>query len=156
VTLLYRRTRAEMPAYPQEVAEAEAEGVEIEWLAVPVRIVGRTRVEAVECLRARLGEPDASGRRRPEEIPDSEFLVAADTVVKAIGQQPRGEFLRLVEGLELDGGTIVVDPETGATSKPGWFAAGDATNGGATVVEAVRQAKIAARGVHRALKEGWA
>ena len=136
VTLLYRRTRAEMPAYPQEVEEAEAEGV--------------------ECRRAQLGEPDASGRRRPEEIPGSEFLVAADTVVKAVGQQPRADFLRLVTGLELEGGTVVVDPETGATSRPRWFAAGDATNGGATVVEAVRQAKIAARGVHHALKEGWA
>lgn len=156
VTLLYRRTRAEMPAYPKEVEEAEAEGVGIEWLTVPVRIVGGERVEAVECRRAQLGEPDTSGRRRPEEIPGSEFLVAADTVVKAIGQQPRTDFLRLVTGLELEGGTIVVDPETGATSKPGWFAAGDATNGGATVVEAVRQAKIAARGVHHALKEGWA
>lgn len=156
VTLLYRRTRAEMPAYPHEVEEAEAEGVGIEWLTVPVRMVGRERVEAVECRRARLGRRDASGRRRPEEIPGSEFLVAADTVVKAIGQQPRGDFLRLVEGLELEGGVIAVDPETGATSKPGWFAAGDATNGGATVVEAVRQAKIAARGVHHALKEGWA
>ena len=156
VTLLYRRTRAEMPAYPHEVEEAEAEGVEIEWLTVPARIVGRERVEAIECRRARLGRPDASGRHRPEEIPDSEFLVAADTVVKAIGQQPRTDFLRLVEGLEFENGVVVVDPETGATSKPGWFAAGDATNGGATVVEAVRQAKIAAHGVHHALKEGWA
>ena len=154
VTLLYRRTRAEMPAYPHEVEEAEAEGVEIEWLTVPVRIVGRGTVEAVECRRARLGRRDASGRRRPEEIPGSEFLVAADTVVKAIGQQPRSGFLRLVGGLELERGEIVVDPETGATSKPGWFAAGDATNGGATVVEAVRQAKIAARGVHQALQGG--
>jgi dihydropyrimidine dehydrogenase (NAD+) subunit PreT len=156
VTLLYRRTRAEMPAYPHEVEEAEAEGVGIEWLTVPVRIVGRERVEAIECRKARLGRPDASGRRRPEEIPRSEFLVGADTVVKAIGQQSRGGFLRLVEGLELENGMIVVDPDTGATSKPGWFAAGDATNGGATVVEAVRQARIAARGVHHALKEGWA
>jgi dihydropyrimidine dehydrogenase (NAD+) subunit PreT len=156
VTLLYRRTRDEMPAYPQEVEEAEAEGIEIEWLTIPVRMVGSDRVEAVECRRARLGRRDASGRRRPHEIPGSEFPVAADTVVKAIGQQPRGDFLRLVEGLELADGRIVVDPETGATSRPGWFAAGDATNGGATVVEAVGQAKIAARGVHLALKEGWA
>jgi glutamate synthase (NADPH/NADH) small chain len=156
VTLLYRRTRDEMPAYPHEVEAAEAEGVEVEWLTVPVRMVGRERVEAVECRRARLGEPDASGRRRPEEIAGSEFLVTADTVVKAIGQQSRADFLQLVSGLDLDHGSIVVDPQTGATSKPGWFAAGDATNGGATVVEAVRQAKIAARGVHHALKEGWA
>lgn len=155
VTLLYRRTRAEMPAYPHEVEEAEADGVEIEWLTVPVRMTGVERVEAVECRRAKLGSPDASGRRRPVEIPGSEFLVPADTVVKAIGQQPRNDFLRLVEGLELDDGKIVVDASTGATSRPRWFAAGDATNGGATVVEAVRQAKIAARGVHQRLHAGW-
>ena len=155
VTMLYRRTRAEMPAYPHEVQEAEREGVEVEWLTVPVRILGSERVEAVECRRAQLGKRDASGRRRPQEIPRSEFLVAADTVVKAIGQQPRNEFLDLVEGLELEDGLIVIDPETGATSKRRWFAAGDATNGGATVVEAVRQAKIAARGVDRALNGGW-
>src|SRR5262245_58077752 len=155
VTMLYRRTRAEMPAYPHEVEEAEHEGVEVEWLTVPVRILGSGRVGAIECRRAKLGKRDASGRRRPEEIPGSEFLVAADTVVKAIGQQPRNEFLDLVEGLELEHGLIAVDPETGATSKARWFAAGDATNGGATVVEAVRQAKIAARGVDDALNGGW-
>jgi dihydropyrimidine dehydrogenase (NAD+) subunit PreT len=156
VTLLYRRTRDEMPAYPHEVDEAEEEGVAIEWLTVPVRLLGTDRVEAVECRRARLGRRDSSGRRRPEEIPGSEFLLPVDTVVKAIGQQPRNAFLGLVDGLELDGGLIAVDAETGATSKRGWFAAGDATNGGATVVEAVRQGKAAARGVHAALGEGWA
>jgi dihydropyrimidine dehydrogenase (NAD+) subunit PreT len=156
VTLLYRRTREEMPAYPHEVEEAEHEGVEIEWLTVPVRLLGASRVEAVECRRARLGRRDASGRRRPEEIPGSEFLLPVDTVVKAIGQQPRSDFLRLVAGLELEDGLVAIDPETGRTSKPGWFAAGDATNGGATVVEAVRQGKAAARGVHEALGEGWA
>jgi dihydropyrimidine dehydrogenase (NAD+) subunit PreT len=155
VTMLYRRTRAEMPAYPHEVEGAEREGVEIAWLTMPVQLLGGERVEAVECRRAKLGKRDASGRRRPEEIPGSEFLVAADTVVKAIGQQPRNEFFDLVPGLELDHGLIVVNPETGATTKPRWFAAGGATSGGATVVEAVRQAKIAARGVDRALNGGW-
>jgi dihydropyrimidine dehydrogenase (NAD+) subunit PreT len=156
VTLLYRRTREEMPAYPHEVDEAEREGVEIEWLTVPVRLVGSERVEAVECRRARLGKRDASGRRRPEEIPGSEFLVAADTVVKAVGQQPRSEFLALLPGLELADGLLVADPETGRTARRRTFACGDATNGGATVVEAVRQGKIAARGIHEELKRGWA
>ena len=156
VTMLYRRTRAEMPAYPHEVAEAAEEGVRFEWLALPVRFVGRERVEAVECRRAVLGEPDADGRRRPVEVEGSEFLVPADTVVKAIGQQPRAEFLAWIEGLEVERGTIVVDPESGQTGNPKFFAAGDACNGGATVVEAVRGAKIAARGVHEWLKEGWA
>ena len=156
VTLLYRRTRSEMPAYPHEVVEAEEEGVHLEWLAVPLRFLGEDRVHAVECRRARLGSPDASGRRRPEEIPGSEFLLAADTVVKAIGQRPRAEFLSWIDGLTVENGAVVVDPESGATTNPKYFAAGDATNGGATVVEAVREAKIAARGVHERLKQGWA
>jgi dihydropyrimidine dehydrogenase (NAD+) subunit PreT len=148
VTMVYRRTRAEMPAYAHEVEEAEAEGVRFEWLTVPVRYVGLDEVEAVECRRARLGEPDASGRRRPEEIPGSEFLLPAETVVEAIGQRPRAPFLDWIEGLELDRGRVVVDPETGRTTNPRYFAAGDAVNGGATVVEAVRGAKVAARGIH--------
>ena len=156
VTLLYRRTREEMPAYPHEVDEAEQEGVAIEWLALPVRLLGGEHVTAVECRRARLGRRDASGRRRPEEIPGSEFLVPADTVVKAVGQRPRSDFLALLPELELAGGLLVADPESGRTSRRLTFACGDATNGGATVVEAVRQGKRAARGVHEELKRGWA
>ena len=155
VTLVYRRTAAEMPAYPHEVAEAVDEGVEIEWLTVPVRFVGGERLEGLECRRAKLGEPDASGRRRPEEVPGSEFVIPCETAVKAIGQRPRAEFLSWIDGLELDGGQIAIDA-TGRTTNPKYFAAGDATNGGATVVEAVRGAKLAARAVHEALKEGWA
>jgi dihydropyrimidine dehydrogenase (NAD+) subunit PreT len=155
VRLVYRRTVDEMPAYPHEVVEARDEGVEIEWLTVPVRFVGDDRLEGVECRRAELGEPDESGRRRPREIEGSEFVIPCDTAVKAIGQRPRHEFLAWIEGLELDRGRIVVD-EQGRTTSPKYFAAGDACNGGATVVEAVRAAKIAARGVHESLKEGWA
>ena len=155
VTMLYRRTRAEMPAYAHEVEEAESEGVVLEWLALPVRLLGHGRVDTVECRRAKLGRRDASGRRRPVEIPGSEFLVPADTVVKAIGQQPRHDFLGLLPGLELADGLLVTDPDTGRTSRPRTFACGDATNGGATVVEAVRQGKLAARGVHEELKRGW-
>jgi dihydropyrimidine dehydrogenase (NAD+) subunit PreT len=156
VTLVYRRTALEMPAYPHEVVEAQDEGVAIEWLTVPVRFVGGDRLEGLECRRARLGEPDESGRRRPEEIEGSEFTIPCDTAVKAIGQRPRSEFLAWIEGLELRGGRIAVDPVNGRTSNPKYFAAGDACNGGATVVEAVRLAKLAARGVHEALNEGWA
>jgi dihydropyrimidine dehydrogenase (NAD+) subunit PreT len=156
VTLLYRRTRAEMPAYPHEVTEASEEGVHLEWLTVPLRFIGSERLEAVECRRAKLGAPDASGRRRPEEIPGSEFELRADTVVKAIGQRPRAEFLAWIDGLEVEHGAIVTDGATGATTAPKYFAAGDACNGGATVVEAVREAKLAARGVHEFLARGWA
>jgi len=147
VTMLYRRTREEMPAYRHEVAEAESEGVRFSWLTIPARYVGHDRLEAVECRRAELGEPDASGRRRPQEVPGSEFLVPADTVVEAIGQRPRAAFLGWIDGLQLERGRIVVDPQTGRTGNPKYFAAGDAVNGGATVVEAVRAAKVAARGI---------
>ena len=147
VTMLYRRTRTEMPAYAHEVAEAEEEGVRFSWLTIPVRYLGAERVEAVECRRAELGPPDASGRRRPVEVPGSEFVLPVDTVVEAIGQRPRAAFLAWIDGLELEGGRIVIDPETGRTGNPRYFAAGDAVNGGATVVEAVRAAKVAAHGI---------
>jgi NADPH-dependent glutamate synthase beta subunit-like oxidoreductase len=139
-----------MPAYPHEVAEAEAEGVRFSWLTIPVRYVGDERLVAVKCRRAQLGEPDASGRRRPQEVPGSEFLLRVDTVVEAIGQRPRADFLGWIDGLELDGGRIAVDPETGRTGNPKYFAAGDAVNGGATVVEAVRSAKVVAGAI-----DGW-
>ncbi len=147
VTLVYRRTRAQMPAYKHEVDEALEEGMRIEWLTVPLQFVGSATLEGVLCRRCRLGEPDASGRRKPEEMPGTDFLLPVSTAVKAIGQRPRAELFALIAGLELEDGRLKVDPETGQTTNPKYFSAGDATNGGATVVEAVRGAKIAARGV---------
>ena len=138
VTLLYRRTESEMPAYPQEVREAREEGVELRWLTAPACFLGRYRLEGVECVRMQLGKPDASGRKRPDPIPGSEHVVPAETAIIAIGQEPRGEFAELIAS---------VDSETGRTATPGFYAAGDAVNGGATVVEAVREAKITARTV---------
>ena len=156
VRVLYRRTEAEMPAYRHEVEEARAEGVRFEWLVAPVRFLGATRLEAVECRRMRLGAPDGSGRPHPEPVLGSEFLVEADTAVKAIGQRPRAEFLRWIDGLELEDGRIRVDPDTGRTGHPKVFAGGDAVNGGATVVEAVRTAKVAARAIDRSFRGGGA
>jgi glutamate synthase (NADPH/NADH) small chain len=150
VALVYRRTRAEMPAYEHEVDEALEEGMRIEWLTVALQFVGSASLEGVLCRRCRLGEPDGSGRRKPEQMPGTEFLLPATTVVKAIGQRPRSELYAHIAGLELDRGRIRIDPESGQTTNPKYFAAGDATNGGATVVEAVRGAKIAALGV-----DGW-
>jgi dihydropyrimidine dehydrogenase (NAD+) subunit PreT len=147
VTVVYRRTEAEMPAYPHEVVEAREEGVEFQFLSQPVRFLGDGRLDAVECRAMRLGEQGADGRPRPEPVPGSEFLLEADTVVKAIGQTPRRELLSWIGGIELPGGVLQVDPATGCTSNPKYFAAGDVTNGGATVVEAVREAKVAARGI---------
>jgi glutamate synthase (NADPH/NADH) small chain len=151
VTLAYRRTEAEMPAYPHEVEEAREEGVDFQFLANPIRLEGNGRVEAVVCQEMRLGEPDADGRRRPEPVPGSEIRIPADTVVKAIGQQPRAEFLSWIDGLELDRGKISID-EDGRTTSARYFSAGDATSGGATVVEAVGGAKRAASAIDAFLR----
>jgi len=151
VTVLYRRTETEMPAYRHEVAEAMAEGVRFAWLTAPVRFVGSDRLTAVACRYMRLGPPDASGRRRPEAVEGTEFDLPADTAILAIGQRPRAAFVGWVEGVSLEGGRIVCDPATGRTGNPRYFAAGDAVNGGDTVVMAVRMGKIAAAGVHAAL-----
>jgi glutamate synthase (NADPH/NADH) small chain len=144
VTMVYRRTRAEMPAYAYEVDEAEAEGVRFSWLSDPVRFLGEHRLEAVECRLMTLGEPDASGRRRPVPVDGSDFVLRADTVVEAIGQRPRPEFAELLAS---------VDPETGRTADAKYFAGGDVTSGGASVVEAVRDAKRAAHAIDRWLQE---
>lgn len=152
VRLLYRRSEAEMPAYRFEVEGARAEGVRFEWLTNPVSFVGESRLSGVICQRMRLGEPDASGRARPVPQPGSEFLLPVDTVVRAIGQQPRLGFLQWVRGLELHDGRPVINPATGQTSNPRYFAGGDVLNGGATVVEAVRAAKIAALGIDAFLR----
>lgn len=154
VTVLYRRTEAEMPAFRHEVEEAKAEGVRFSWLTAPLRFVGRDRLEAVECRYMRLGEPDASGRRRPEPVPGTEFLLPVDTAVEAIGQRPRAEFAQWIEGLRFEGGRIACDPATGQTDNPRYFAGGDDVNGGDTVVEAVRWGKAAAEGIDRYLRAG--
>lgn len=151
VTLAYRRTEAEMPAYDHEVEEAREEGVTFHWLAAPVRFLGEHRLMGVECSLMQLGPPDESGRRRPEIVPGSDFVLPAETVIVAIGQQPRRDLLGWIGGLKLDGGRIRVDAETGRTGNPKYFAAGDAVSGGATVVEAVRGAKLAARAIYRKL-----
>ncbi|HWB22076.1 MAG TPA: FAD-dependent oxidoreductase [Gaiellaceae bacterium] len=149
VTIVYRRTRAEIPAYAHEVAEAEAEGVRFLWLAEPVRFLGTHRLDAVECRLMSLGEPDESGRRRPAPVNGSEFTLPADTVIKAIGQRPRTELTDWIDGIEFDHGALKIDPETGQTSNPRFFAGGDVTNRGASVVEAVREGKLAARAIDR-------
>ncbi|HET8529455.1 MAG TPA: FAD-dependent oxidoreductase [Gaiellaceae bacterium] len=145
VTLVYRRSRRELPAYPHEVEDAEAEGVHFQWLAAPTRILGDAHVTGLECVLMALGEPDESGRRRPAPIEHSEFVLAADTVVKAIGQRGHEH----VAGLRLAHGSLVVDGE-GRTSDPKVFAGGDAVNGGASAVEAVRAGRDAARAI-----DGW-
>jgi dihydropyrimidine dehydrogenase (NAD+) subunit PreT len=140
--LLYRRTEHEMPAYEHEVELARREGVEVRFLTSAVAFVGENRVEGVRCAEMRLGAPDESGRRRPEPVPGSEFVIQVDTVVKAIGQEPRSEFRALLESVD----------ECGRTSNPRIVAAGDAVNGGASVVQAVREAKLAVSALDEALR----
>ena len=152
VTLAYRRTEAEMPAYDHEVEEAREECVTFHWLSAPTRFLGEHRLTGVECSLMQLGPPDESGRRRPGAVPGSEFVIPADTAVVAIGQQPRRDLLSWIEGLELDGSCMRVDGATGRTGNPRYFAAGDAVSGGATVVQAVRDAKITARAIDEQLR----
>jgi len=152
VTVVYRRSRREMPAIPREVDEAEREGVRLHFLASPVEILSEDgRLRAVRCIRMELGELDESGRRRPIPIQGSEFDLEADTLIIAIGQRPILDGLGY--GMEVTRrGTIAVDPETLATSLPGVFAGGDACTGPATVVEAVGAGKVAAESIHRYLQ----
>lgn len=148
VTMYYRRTENEMPAYPHEIEEAREEGVHFQFLTNPTRFIGTDRLERMELQYMKLGEPDSSGRPRPEAVPGTEFTVRADTVIKAIGQQKRTGFLEWINDLDTNWGLIKTDPESRQTSNPKYFAGGDALNGGSTVVEAVRNGKQAARGIN--------
>ncbi|MDI6725618.1 MAG: NAD(P)-binding protein, partial [Smithellaceae bacterium] len=154
VFILYRRSRAEMPASPEEIEEALEEGIRMEFLTAPVRIMGeKGRVTGIECLRMELGEPDASGRRRPVPVKGSEFLIPVDAVVPAIGQSNDLSFLTEESGIELDRWhNIAADPLTFATSRAGVFAGGDVMTGPATVVKAVNAGKEAAVSIDRYLR----
>jgi len=152
VTILYRRSREEMPANPWEVKEAEDEGVKIEFLVAPKKILGENgRVSAIECMRVQLGEPDETGRRKPIPIEGSEFMRKTDMVILAIGEAPDLEFLPKEIELNEDG-TVCVNPITMETSLKGVFAGGDAAAGPATVIEAIRDGKRAAEAIEDYLK----
>ncbi|MCL7453326.1 MAG: FAD-dependent oxidoreductase [Anaerolineae bacterium] len=155
VQILYRRTREEMPALPEEIEEAEHEGVPIEYLVSPVRILGNEqgRVTALECVRMKLGEPDTSGRRRPVPIAGSEFTLDVDMVVPAIGQSPDLSFLGAGHDLAITReGTFNVDRVTYMTSRQGVFAAGDAITQAVSVIDAIGTAKQAAAGIDAYLR----
>jgi len=155
--IVYRRSRQEMPAREAEIHHAEQEGIRFEFLTNPVRYVANKQgwVEALECLRMELGEPDASGRRRPVPVKGSEFRIPVDTVVVAIGNSPNPLIPQTTPGLEVSKrGTIVVDPATGRTSKKGVFAGGDIVTGAATVILAMGAGRIAANSIDEYLKTG--
>ncbi len=155
VRVLYRRTRTEMPALPEEIDEAEHEGIPIEFLASPVRILGNEqgRVVALECVRMKLGEPDHSGRRRPVPIAGSEFTLEVDMVVPAIGQAPDLRFLGEDHRFAITReGTFNVDRVSYMTNRPGVFAAGDAITQPVSVIDAIGSAKQAAAGIDAYLR----
>ncbi|GIW21830.1 MAG: dihydropyrimidine dehydrogenase subunit A [Candidatus Sericytochromatia bacterium] len=149
VYIIYRRTQNEMPANIYEYNLALKDECEFLWLTNPTKIIGDTFVEAIECIRMELGEPDSSGRRMPIPIKNSEFLLKVDTVIKALGQISYTNFLTKIQGLELDKGRIKVNPETMQTSIPKLFAGGDCINGGKETVNAVQDGKLAALGIHK-------
>jgi len=147
VHILYRRGETEMPAFHYEYELAKGDGIRFHWLTLPVAIHGEAAVESIECLRMRLGPPDQTGRRRPEPIPGSNFRLPCDMLITSIGQTKLVDFLRRCRGIELAGGRVVVDPETGRTANPRYFAGGDCVNGGREVVDAVAEGTRAARGI---------
>ncbi len=155
--VVYRRSRQEMPARAAEIHHAEQEDIKFEFLTNPTQYVASEDgwVKELECLRMELGEPDASGRRRPVPIPGSEFRIPVDTVVVAIGNSPNPLIPNTTPGLEISKrGTIVVEPETGRTSKKGVFAGGDIVTGAATVILAMGAGRIAANSMNEFLKTG--
>ena len=148
--LIYRRSRQEMPAREEEIHHAEQEGIEFLLLTNPVRILGDENnwVKGIECQRMELGEPDASGRRRPMAVKGSEFVVPLETLVEAIGQKPNPIIQATTPGLETGPrGTVVINERQG-TSRPGVFAGGDLSRGGATVILAMKDGKAAAQAIH--------
>ena len=154
VDMVYRRSRVEMGAHPEEIADLEREGGKLHILAGPVRVIERDgRAAGVELVRMQLGEPDTRGRRRPVPIPGSEFVIECDSVIAAIGQGPESGFLAGAAGINVGrGGTVAVDPDTLATGRPGVFAGGDLVSGAGFVVQAIASGHKAAQSIHRYLR----
>lgn len=157
VYLVYRRSRAEMPARAEEAHHAEEEGIDFRLLTNPIKVVGDENgwVTGIEVVKQQLGEPDASGRRRPVDIPGSNYIIDVDVVIIAIGQGPNPILTQSGAGLELrKSGNIVADPETGKTSRKGVFAGGDIVTGAATVILAMGAGRKAAAAMDEYLKTG--
>jgi len=150
VSVVYRRSRSEMPARAEEIENAEEEGVKFNFLVNPVEFIGDENgvLKAVKCQQMELGEPDASGRRRPVAIPNAFFEIEADCAVVALGQNPNPLIRTTTEGLDTQSwGGIIINEETGMTSIPGVFAGGDVVTGEATVISAMGAGKVAAKGI---------
>ena len=154
VFIVYRRSEKELPARAEEVEHAKEEGIIFHLLNNPTKILGdeQGNVTGMECVRMELGEPDASGRRRPVEVPGSEFVLEVDSVIMAIGTSPNPLIKSTTQGLETQKwGGIVVEEATGLTSRERVYAGGDAVTGAATVILAMGAGKTAAQAIHKAL-----
>jgi len=156
VSILYRRTREELPARLEEIIRAEEEGINFMFLSAPLVFSSNNGwVNGIECQEMELGEPDASGRRAPIPKKGATFSLKADTVIIAIGNRPNPIISRSTDGLKTGrNGEIIIDPATGKTSKVGVFAGGDIVSGSATVIEAMGAGRIAAMSIHRYLTTG--
>lgn len=154
VTILYRRTRVEMPAMQSEIEAGLEEGIEIRFLCTPTKVVTENgKCKGVECIRMKLGDFDSSGRRRPVPVAGSEFTLELDTLISAVGQRPDLSFLPKDSRIEISRrNTIVVDPETLATSREGIFAGGDVVTGPSTIADSAAQGKLAAQTIVKYLR----
>jgi glutamate synthase (NADPH/NADH) small chain len=153
-TVLYRRSRTELPARQEEIENAEEESVEFRFLTLPVRSLGdeKSRVCALECIRMELGEPDQSGRRSPVPVKDSNFTLPFDCVIHAIGNSPNPLIPATTPGIAIgEKGNILVDEQTGKTSRERVWAGGDITTGAATVILAMGAGRKAASSIHQYL-----
>ncbi len=156
VTIVYRRSRDEMPGRKEEVEEAEREGVKIHFLAVPVKVLNKGgKVVGAECIRMELGEPDSSGRRRPVPIEGSEFVLQTGMIISAIGEAPDLSFLTEGRPINItEQGTIAVDLSSYQTGAPGIFSGGDCVTGPATLIEAIATGNRAAASIDEYLQSG--
>ncbi|MFS8613137.1 NADPH-dependent glutamate synthase [Limnochorda sp.] len=154
VTVVYRRDEAQSPSRPVEIDHAKTEGVRFQYLVNPVRFLGDEagRLRAMELIRMELGPPDGSGRPRPVPVPGSEFQMPVDTVIVAVGYAPERELAARGGLATTSWGGLVVDEATGATSRPGVFAAGDCVTGAKTVIHAIAGARRAAEAMERYLE----
>lgn len=150
VHVIYRRSEAELPARVEEVHHAKEEGIIFDLLTNPVEILVDEGgwVEGIKLIRMELGEPDDSGRRRPVEIPGSEFVIECDTVIMSLGTSPNPLISNTTEGLDINKRRcIIADESTGQTSREGVFAGGDAVTGAATVILAMGAGRAGAKGI---------
>ena len=154
VHIVYRRSEEELPARVEEVHHAKEEGIIFDLLTNPIEILVDDNgwVKGMKCIRMELGEPDASGRRRPVEVPNSEFELELDTVIMSLGTSPNPLISSTTKGLEINKHKcIIAEAENGQTSKEGVFAGGDAVTGAATVILAMEAGKAGAKGIHEYL-----